>query len=153
MQNETLTLQWRANDGNFYRIDFNTPTITFNSNFRLFHSFILNNSLIGAADIPNDHWYNVPQPPGENLVRDNIITLQNFINIHSGTSDEYNFARNTLNNILLSSGIGAASRDGNYKKKSRSKKKSKLRKRSKSKLRKRSKKKSRIKKKLIIYNL
>ncbi len=141
-----LTLQWKANDGNFYRIDFNTPNINMDSDFRLFHSFVLNNSAIGAADIPDHHWYSVPQPPGENLVRDNIITLQNFINIHSGTSDEYNFARNTLNNILQSSGVGAV-HDGNYYKRSKSKlrkrSKSKLRKRSKSKLRKRSKSKLR----------
>lgn len=129
---ENLTLQWKANDDNFYRIDFNTPIITMMSDFKLFHSFSGENA-IGAADVPSDHWYNLPQPAGPNYVRDNIPLLRDFINTHIGTSQEYINSKNTINNIIQSLGVGAVY-DGliknNYKR-SRSKKRSKKRSRSK----------------------
>ena len=151
-----LKLQWKTDnideDNNtYYRIDFNTPTLTIDSEYRIFHArYIPHEGSAGiASNVPDDSWYSSALvSPGPKLVRRNRRFLLNFIRNHSGTSDEYIQASDILNRIL-GCGVGAADVateiiDNGVKRRKRKSKKRQSK--SKRKSKRKSKKKSRCKK-------
>ena len=120
-----LSLKWKCNntscDITYHRIDFNTPSITLDSDYELLYSYLENPQL-------SDWYTNAPvHTQISKKVRDNINTLSTFINEHNGNnSGDYENLKSSITQL-------ATTNDG----KKRSKRRKRRKRRSKSKRRKR----------------
>ena len=133
-----LSLRWRCDINinfhyKYHRIDFDTETITSESNYEIFHSFSENPQ-------PDDWYSNAPihAPNFSTKVGDNIQKLLTFVNVHTGNnSGDYINLKSSIRAIATSMGIisdndGKRSRRKNKRsrrKSKRSRRKSKRRKR------------------------
>ena len=123
-----LSLKWRCNnnrcDIKYHRIDFNTETITPESDYELLYSYLENPQL-------SDWYSNAPvHTQISTKVRDNINTLLTFVNEHIGNnSGDYENLKASITQL--------AGNDGKRRKRRKSKRrrrKSKKSKRSKRKI-------------------
>jgi hypothetical protein len=117
-----LSLKWRCNntscDITYHRIDFNTPSITLDSDYELLYSYLENPQL-------SDWYTNAPvHTQISKKVRDNINTLLTFVNEHNGNnSGDYENLKSSITQL-------ATTNDGKKRSKRRKRRsKSKRRKR------------------------